>query len=79
MLKDILLKNDEGNIILSPAGKDENNNYFDGDITVNNFENIFPDLANATVPLADTQYQDICDIDEFWKVNAEKWRAKGLI
>lgn len=77
-LIEALPKNDDGNIKLEPAGI-KDNKYINGYVYREWFENNFGTLANATVPLTDEQFTQLKNIDQFWKMNAEKWRDEGLI
>lgn len=65
-------------ILLSPAGSAEGH-LIDGEVDPVWFAEAFPVLAEATVPLTDEQYAQLCGIDRFWAANAERWRAEGRI
>lgn len=76
-LVEILPKNDDGRIIFSPAGK-SGDTYIDGSVGVEWFKNVFPAIANATIPLAQEHYEALKAVDEFWKINAINWRKNGV-
>lgn len=77
-LIDKLPKNEEGQIILSPGGS-INGKPVDGVVEPTWFSENFPEIANAEVPLGDKEYQALRGIGDFWRQNAERWRAEGLI
>jgi len=78
VLINALPKDKEGNIVMSPVGK-INNKYVDGTVSVDWFKVTFSDLANEDVPLSAEGYERLKSIDDYWKQNAEKWRATGII
>jgi len=68
----------EGMILLEP-GAEVNGGAIAGLVDPAWFEEHFPSLAGASVPLSDTQYEQLRSIDRFWQQNAERWRAEGRI
>lgn len=77
-LLEILPKNEFGEIVLAP-GKSIAGEVHDATASPAWFAETFPDLAHATVPLADGQYAKLKAIDSYWAQNAERWRDEGLI
>lgn len=77
-LLEALPKNNDGQIVLSPAGE-QDGKPLEGTVDPNWFETVFPTLANAEVPLSDENFQALRSIDMFWTANADKWRDAGLI
>ena len=66
----------KGDIItLSPA----NSEGTEGEVLVSWFEDNFNDLSISTVPLSEGKYNQLKAIDDYWKINAERWRNEGLI
>lgn len=43
------------------------------------FQGNYPHLAEAEAPLDDEVYAQLSAIDEFWALNAARWRSEGLI
>lgn len=78
-LLNVLPKDEEGLIILSPGGRDPNGVYVDGYVNPQWFGNSFPSLVSASVPLSDVDFANLKLIDEFWSMNADGWRASGII
>ena len=78
LLVDVLPKNSDGDIVISPGGMIVGEPV-DGTVNVDWFKANYPQFANAEVPLSDEQYQALQNIDAFWKQNAERWRAEGII
>ena len=64
--------------MLDPAGSC-NGVDLPGEVDPAWFAKAFPELAEATVPLTDEQYAQLCGIDRFWAANAERWRDEGRI
>jgi len=77
-LIDVLPKDSMGQIILSPGGTVDNQEV-DGYVSPEWFQNNFPALADATAPLSDADFIALKSIDDFWSINADRWRAQGLI
>jgi len=76
-LIDVLPRNSE-EIVLSPAGV-VNEEYVDGFVDPAWFSATFPELAAATVPLTTEMLNQLKSIDGFWSLNADRWRAEGII
>jgi len=70
----------DGLIVLDPGAET-----VDGEVAVRAtvdpavFETLWPDIANAPVPLDGPVYDALRSIDRFWAANAERWRAEGRI
>jgi hypothetical protein len=63
---------------LSPVAK-SGDTYMDGYVRVEWFKTAFPNIANATLPLAKDQYDALKAIGDYWKINAINWRKNGII
>ena len=77
ILSDVLPKIDN-QIVLSPGGKVEGE-LVDGYVSVDTFNEMFPHLATAETPLSTELFTELRAIDKYWAMNAERWRAEGLI
>jgi len=77
MLVDVLPKDENGQIILDPAGKMGEETYA-GTVNAEWFVNVFQ-VAIASVPLSDADFATLKGIDDFWGINAYKWREQGII
>ena len=78
ILVDVLPKSNDGRIVLSPAGSTRNKP-IDGLVDVEWFKSKFVDLANTTIPLNNANLKTLKGIDDFWSVNADRWRENGII
>lgn len=78
ILADVLPKNDDGRIIMSPVG-DNDGVFMDGSVGYEWFKSVFPEPANATLPLAQKHYDTLKAIDKFWEINTINWRKNGVI
>ncbi len=76
MLLDVLSK--DGAISLVPAGM-QGDLPCAGEVSEKWFAMNFPKIANAQVPLELNVFEELKNIDYFWKQNAERWRTEGLI
>jgi hypothetical protein len=63
---------------MSPGAK-SGDEYLDGYVRVEWFKTVFPDIANATIPLAQDRYEALKAIGDFWKINAINWRKNGTV
>jgi hypothetical protein len=63
---------------MTPVAK-SGDDYMDGYVRVEWFKTVFPNIANATLPLADDKYNALKAIGDFWKINAINWRKNGTI
>jgi len=77
-LLEVMPKNSDGQIVLSPAGE-QDGKPLEGTVDPSWFVTTFPALANAVVPLSEDNLQALRSIDAFWAANADKWRVAGLI
>jgi hypothetical protein len=71
-------ENDQECFPMSPGAK-SGDEYLDGYVRVEWFKTVFPAIANATLPLAQEQYDALKDIGDFWKINAINWRKNGTV
>lgn len=75
---DALPKNEDGLIILKPAGSIDGN-LIGGEVDPNWFVEHFEELAHSIVPLTEEKYSDLKSIGQFWATNAKRWRDQGII
>ncbi len=78
-LIDVLPKDWRGQIILSPGGETVDGTFINGTVDPDWFNVNFPNLANATTPLSESDFADLKAIDKYWSTNADKWIEDGLI
>lgn len=64
---------------LKPAGYSEIGNYTDGYVSAEWFKNVFPNVANAEIPLSQDEYQALKNIGDCWEINAINWRKDSTI
>lgn len=64
---------------LTPVGYIEIGNYLDGYVGADWFKNVFPNIANANLPLKEEVYADLKNIGDCWEINAINWRKSGLV
>ena len=76
-LIEALPKNEQNRIIFDPAAE-MNGTYYPGSVGVAWFENVFPQFADAELPLAEALYEDMKEIDKFWFINTVNWRKDGV-
>lgn len=69
---------DQECVAMSPGSK-MGDEYYDGYFRTEWFKNVFPAIANATLPLAQDHYDSLKAIGDFWKINAIHWRKNGLV
>lgn len=77
-LIDALPKSPDGMIVLNPAGESGGTSIA-GEVSPALFTELFPELANAPVPLDSGTFAALKSIDRFWAENAERWRSEGII
>lgn len=78
ILIDALPKSEKEKIILDPGGKIDGE-YYISQVRQEWFMDNHAELAESEVPLNDSQYEELKNIDNYWKMNAEKWRDEGII
>lgn len=75
---DVLPKDDEGKIILEPAGEYQGK-AIKGSVSPSFLTENFREIATSELPLSEELFNQLKGIDRFWSVNVEKWRSEGLI
>ena len=69
----------DGLIVLNPGAETVGGVTVEATVDPAVFEALWPDIANAPVPLDGPVYDALRSIDRFWAANAERWRAEGRI
>ncbi|AKA61470.1 hypothetical protein CPT_Stahl42 [Bacillus phage Stahl] len=69
----------DGEIFPLIPGGENNGIYLDGYTRVEWFKNVFPDIANAELPLTREIYDQLKAIGEVWLMNAAQWRKNDII
>ena len=80
---DIVPKDNDGNIILSPCASyinaEQKEILIDGTVDLQWFQTNFSNIANVECPLPELVFNDLKAIGKYWSLNADVWRQQGLV